>query len=95
MTLACVLTQLGEIFAPYLDDEDVVKLACTSKQLRQLRTPLLKQIVWAHVGPCENWRAVGRKYFSKHVEPRFSMYHMLSEVVVCDFRAFLWSDVEK
>ena len=97
MSLACVLTNIGEIIAPYLDDADVTRLAQTSKQLRRLRTPLLRQVVSAHLGGwclSDGWRAVGRRFFDGGERPTFSMYQSLSEVVVCDFRAGLWSDVE-
>jgi hypothetical protein len=56
---------------------------------------LLKRVVRGHVGPCDNWRAVGARYFEPSGVPRFSMKNSLSLVVMCDFRAFLWCEVQQ
>ena len=93
--LPMILSELSDVIAPFLDVDSVLVLSKSCKWMRAMRDELLKRIVFAHVGPCENWRAVGARYFSPACVPRFSMRNSLSLVVMCDFRAFLWCEVEQ
>ena len=93
--LQVILSELSDVIAPFLDVDSVLVLSKSCKWMRANRDELLKRIVYAHVGPCQNWRAVGARYFSPACVPRFSMRNSLSLVVMCDFRAFLWCEVEQ
>lgn len=93
--LPSILSELSDVIAPYLDADSVVLLGRTSKQLHSLRAELLERVVRAHVGPCDDWRAVGERFFGPSSVPRFSMRNSLSMVIMCDFRAFLWCEVQQ
>ena len=90
-----ILSELSDVIAPFLDVDSVLALSKSSRTMRAMRDELLKRVVYSHVGPCENWRAVGAGYFAPTCVPRFSMRNSLSLVVMCDFRAFLWCEVEQ
>jgi hypothetical protein len=101
MPLASLLSDVGEFIVSHLSDEDVLRLVRTSKELRRMKPQLLKLLVQSHIPPTlyapSAYLAVGASYFTwpKPQVYGFSMPECINEIIVCDFRAFLWGDVER
>ena len=101
MSLPSLLSDVGELIVSHLTEKDVMRLVRTSRELRGMKQHLLRFLVASHIPPHlyspSAYLSVGSKYFA-HPLPllySFSMSQCINEIIVCDFRAFLWGDVER
>ena len=101
MSLSLLLSDVGEFIVSHLTDADVTRLVQTCKDMRRTKQHLLKLLVASHI-PAHlyapsSYLSVGSKYFAQPLPLlySFSMSQCINEIIVCDFRAFLWGDVER
>ena len=101
MSLSLLLSDVGEFIVSHLTDADVTRLVQTCKDMRRTKQHLLRLLVASHI-PAHlydplSYISVGSKYFAQPLPLlySFSMSQCINEIIVCDFRAFLWGDVER